>query len=93
MTVRCRRGGSGATGSTVGGPRSRPHRAGAVINGDTRVKKIIFLPGMLPRVVICDPALTVGLPPAITAGTGMDAFAHCLEACCAPAATWRPAAR
>ena len=70
-----------------------PRRAGVVINEETRAKKTLFHPGMLPRAVICDPALTVGLPPAITAGTGMDAFAHCLEACCAPAATWRPAAR
>jgi len=38
----------------------------------------------MPRVTICDPELTVGMPPAITAGTGMDAFAHCLEAYCAP---------
>src|ERR687894_1234167 len=37
---------------------------------------------MIPKVTICDPALTVGMPPAITAGTGMDAFAHCLEAYC-----------
>jgi alcohol dehydrogenase class IV len=39
---------------------------------------------MMPKVVIIDPELTVGMPPAITAGTGMDALAHCLEAYCAP---------
>jgi alcohol dehydrogenase len=39
---------------------------------------------MMPRVVICDPELTVGMPPFITTGTGMDALAHCLEAYCAP---------
>jgi alcohol dehydrogenase len=39
---------------------------------------------MMPKVTICDPELTVGMPPAITAGTGMDAFAHCLEAYCGP---------
>jgi alcohol dehydrogenase class IV len=39
---------------------------------------------MMPKVVICDPELTVGMPPAITMGTGMDALAHCLEAYCAP---------
>ena len=39
---------------------------------------------MLPSVVICDPELTVGMPRAITAGTGMDAFAHCLEAYSSP---------
>jgi alcohol dehydrogenase class IV len=48
------------------------------------VKKIIFHPKVLPRVTISDPELTVGLPPRMTAGTGMDAFAHCLEAYCAP---------
>jgi alcohol dehydrogenase class IV len=39
---------------------------------------------MMPKVTICDPALTVGMPPFITAGTGMDALAHCLEAYCGP---------
>ena len=48
------------------------------------MKKIIFHPKVLPSQVICDPELTVGMPPAVTAGTGMDAFAHCLEAYCAP---------
>jgi hypothetical protein len=45
---------------------------------------VIFHPKMMPRVVICDPELTVGMPPFITTGTGMDALAHCLEAYCAP---------
>jgi alcohol dehydrogenase len=48
------------------------------------VKKIIFHPRLLPSVVISDPELTVGMPKTITAGTGMDAFAHCLEAYCSP---------
>ena len=39
---------------------------------------------MMPKVTICDPALTVGMPAHITAGTGMDALAHCLEAYCGP---------
>jgi alcohol dehydrogenase class IV len=45
---------------------------------------VIFHPKMMPRIVICDPELTIGMPPVITAGTGMDALAHCLEAYCAP---------
>ncbi len=49
------------------------------------MKKIIFHPKMLPSIVISDPALTVGLPAHVTAATGMDALAHCLEAYCAPA--------
>jgi alcohol dehydrogenase len=48
------------------------------------VKKIIFHPRMLPGIVILDPELTVGLPPDVTAATGMDALSHCLEAWCAP---------
>jgi len=55
-----------------------------VTNSATHVKKIIFHPKMLPGIVICDPELTVGMPPAITAGTGMDAFIHSLEAYCSP---------
>ncbi len=48
------------------------------------MKKIIFHPKVLPTIVISDPELTIGMPRAITAGTGMDAFAHCLEAYCSP---------
>lgn len=69
---------------TTAGTGSEVGRAGVITNGATHEKKIIFHPKMLPAVVICDPALTVGMPPAITAGTGMDAFAHCLEAYCSP---------
>ncbi|MCU0803112.1 MAG: iron-containing alcohol dehydrogenase, partial [Rhodobacteraceae bacterium] len=47
-------------------------------------KKIIFHPKLMPAITICDPALTVGMPKFITAGTGMDALAHCLEAYCSP---------
>jgi len=73
---------------TTAGTGSEVGRAGVVSNSRTHVKKIIFHPKMLPAVVICDPELTVGLPRAITVGTGMDAFAHCLEAYCAP--TYHP---
>ena len=55
-----------------------------ITNSLTHVKKIIFHPKVLPTVVICDPELTVGMPKMITAGTGMDAFAHCLEAYSSP---------
>jgi alcohol dehydrogenase class IV len=67
---------------TTAGTGSEVGRAGVVTNETTHVKKIIFHPRMLPKVAICDPALTVGMPPLITAGTGMDAMAHCLEAYC-----------
>ncbi len=69
---------------TTAGTGSEVGRAGVVANAATHVKKVIFHPRILPTVVICDPELTVGMPAAITAGTGMDAFAHCLEAYCAP---------
>lgn len=69
---------------TTAGTGSEVGRAGVLTNSQTHVKKIIFHPKLLPTVTICDPELTVGMPRFITAGTGMDAFAHCLEAYCAP---------
>jgi alcohol dehydrogenase class IV len=69
---------------TTAGTGSEVGRASVITNSKTHVKKIIFHPKVLPTVVICDPELTVGMPPAITAGTGMDAFAHCLEAYSSP---------
>ena len=69
---------------TTAGTGSEVGRAGVITQVSTHTKKVIFHPKMMPRVVICDPELTVGMPPAITAGTGMDALAHCLEAYCAP---------
>ncbi|MGI9351008.1 MAG: iron-containing alcohol dehydrogenase [Rhizobiaceae bacterium] len=69
---------------TTAGTGSEVGRAGVITNSESQEKKIIFHPKMLPVVVICDPELTVGMPPFITAGTGMDAFAHCLEAFCSP---------
>jgi alcohol dehydrogenase class IV len=61
-----------------GGAGERHHRQRAPCEEDH------LHPKVLPRVVIADPELTLGLPPHITAGTGMDAFAHCLEAYCSP---------
>jgi alcohol dehydrogenase class IV len=69
---------------TTAGTGSEVGRAGVVTNEETHTKKIIFHPKMMPAVVLCDPELTVGLPPHLTAGTGMDALIHCLEALCAP---------
>jgi len=70
---------------TTAGTGSEVGRAGVLTNAATHTKKVIFHPRMMPSVVICDPELTVGMPPFITAGTGMDALAHSLEAYCAPA--------
>ncbi|MBL0935857.1 MAG: iron-containing alcohol dehydrogenase [Rhizobiaceae bacterium] len=69
---------------TTAGTGSEVGRAGVLTNEVTHTKKVIFHPKMLPVTVIADPELTVGMPKMITAGTGMDALAHCLEAYCAP---------
>jgi alcohol dehydrogenase len=69
---------------TTAGTGSEVGRAGVLTDETTHTKKVIFHPKMMPAITICDPELTVGMPPAITAGTGMDALAHCLEAYCGP---------
>jgi len=69
---------------TTAGTGSEVGRAGVITNEQAGEKKIIFHPKMLPAQVICDPDLTVGMPKAITAGTGLDAFAHCVEAYSSP---------
>ena len=69
---------------TTAGTGSEVGRAGVLTDSATHRKKIIFHPKLMPAVTICDPALTVGMPAFITAGTGMDALAHCLEAYCSP---------
>ena len=69
---------------TTAGTGSEVGRAGVLTNSATHKKKIIFHPRLMPAVTICDPALTVGMPKFITAGTGMDALAHCLEAYSSP---------
>ncbi|MBL4880619.1 MAG: iron-containing alcohol dehydrogenase, partial [Oleispira sp.] len=69
---------------TTAGTGSEVGRAAVIVNEDSHSKKIIFHPKLMPVTVICDPELTVGMPPMITAGTGMDAFAHCLEAYSSP---------
>ena len=65
---------------TTAGTGSETGRASVFTNELTEEKKIIFHPKMLPSVVILDPDLTIPLPPSLTAFTGMDALAHCLEA-------------
>jgi len=65
---------------TTAGTGSEMGRASVITNEETHTKKVIFHPKMLPVEVISDPELTVGLPAAITAATGMDALSHSLEA-------------
>ena len=69
---------------TTAGTGSEVGRASVITDEQARKKRIIFHPKMLPSLVVMDPQLTVGLPPAVTAATGMDALSHCLEAYCAP---------
>jgi alcohol dehydrogenase class IV len=69
---------------TTAGTGSEVGRASVLTHEETHTKKVIFHPKILPAIVIADPELSVGMPPFITAGTGMDALAHCLEAYCAP---------
>jgi alcohol dehydrogenase len=68
---------------TTAGTGSEVGRAGVVTHPESHEKKIIFHPAIMPRVAILDPELTVGLPPKLTAATGMDAMAHCVESYCA----------
>jgi len=69
---------------TTAGTGSEVGRGTVITDEETHTKKILFHPKMLPVVAILDPALTVGMSPRMTAGTGMDALAHNLEAYCAP---------
>ncbi len=75
---------------TTAGTGSEVGRAAVITDDEQHIKKIIFHPRMLPGIVILDPALTVGLPPKVTAATGMDALSHNIEALCSP--LWHPMA-
>ncbi len=69
---------------TTSGTGSEVGRASVILDETSHSKKIIFHPKMLPAIVISDPELTLGLPPHITAWTGVDAMVHAIEAFCAP---------
>jgi len=69
---------------TTAGTGSEVGRASVITDQAQHIKKIIFHPNMLPKQVILDPDLTVGLPGDVTAATGMDALSHNLEALCSP---------
>ncbi len=69
---------------TTAGTGSEVGRSSVILDEESHRKKIIFHPGMVPKIVIADPETTVGLPAGLTAATGMDALSHCLEAYCAP---------
>ncbi|OQS36244.1 iron-containing alcohol dehydrogenase [Chromobacterium haemolyticum] len=69
---------------TTAGTGSEVGRASLIIDEAAHRKVIIFHPAMLPKLVLADPELTAGLPPALTAATGVDALVHNLEAFCSP---------
>ena len=65
---------------TTSGTGSEVGRSGVIILRDTGRKTIIFHPELLPSIAVLEPELTAGMPPFLTAATGMDALVHCLEA-------------
>lgn len=73
---------------TTAGTGSEVGRSSVISDDETHVKKIIFSPALLAKTVFADPELTVDLPPAITAATGMDALTHNVESYLSPA--WHP---
>ena len=69
---------------TTAGTGSEVGRVAVISDTEEKVKRLIFHPRMMPDIVVLDPQLVVGLPPFLTACTGMDALSHALEAYCAP---------
>ena len=65
---------------TTAGTGSEVGRSAVISDEQTHIKKIFFSPRLLAKAVFADPELTLGLPPAVTAATGMDALTHCIEA-------------
>jgi alcohol dehydrogenase class IV len=73
---------------TTAGTGSEVGRSSVISDDVTHIKKIVFSPALLAKAVFADPELTVDLPPAITAATGMDALTHNVESYLSPA--WHP---
>jgi hypothetical protein len=70
---------------TTSGTGSEVGRSSVVSENDTHLKRVVFSPKILARVVFADPELTLGLPPHVTAATGMDALTHNIESYLSPA--------
>lgn len=70
---------------TTSGTGSEVGRSSVVSENDTHLKRVVFSPKILARMVFADPELTLGLPPAMTAATGMDALTHNIESYLSPA--------
>jgi len=70
---------------TTAGTGSEVGRSSVITLESTHRKAVVFHPELLAKLVILDPALTVGLPPKLTAATGADALTHCIESFTCPA--------
>jgi alcohol dehydrogenase class IV len=70
---------------TTSGTGSEVGRSSVVSENDTHIKRVVFSPKILAKVVFADPELTLGLPPHVTAATGMDALTHNIESYLSPA--------
>ena len=70
---------------TTAGTGSEVGRSSVISEDDTHVKRIVFSPALLAKAVFADPELTLDLPRAITAATGMDALTHNIESYLSPA--------
>jgi alcohol dehydrogenase class IV len=70
---------------TTAGTGSEVGRSSVISEEDSHVKRVIFSPAILAKVVFADPELTLGVPPAVTAATGMDALTHNVESYLSPA--------
>ena len=70
---------------TTSGTGSEVGRSSVVSENDTHLKRVVFSAKILAQVVFADPELTLGLPPAVTAATGMDALTHNIESYLSPA--------
>ena len=69
---------------TTSGTGSEVGRCSVIVESDSHRKVLIFHPSVMPKKVICDPELTLGLPAGLTAAVGMDALSHNLEGLCSP---------
>ncbi len=70
---------------TTSGTGSEVGRSSVVSENDTHLKRVVFSPKILAKMVFADPELTLALPPAVTAATGMDALTHNIESYLSPA--------
>jgi len=69
---------------TTSGTGSEVGRCSVIVDTESHRKVLVFHPSVMPKKVICDPELTLGLPPGLTAAVGMDALSHNLEGLCSP---------